>query len=223
MTTARQVKKLVEPLLARHSELALVGRLIVLKPVHHIVRGVLIGRTGSAKQCQPRWLATYLFAKLDYVPVGDGELLHRPDGHWEWSDPGLPNDLIEVVERDALPRLHALATLQDFLNFTLPNDLGELRFYRAMQSLFLIAMGDLDEARDIINTEKQAGDFWTPRLDRLGLKEKLFELGDRLGPEDRAKLANLLHDWEAYTVEKLKLNPVWERTPFPLEALPPTR
>ncbi len=92
-----------------------------------------------------------------------------------------------------------------------------------MQSLLLIAMGELDQARDIIATEKQASDFWLPHLERLGLKEKLLDLGDRLGAEDRAKLAGLLHEWEAYTVEKLKLGGVWERTPFPLDKAQPAQ
>lgn len=26
-----------------------------------------------------------------------------------------------------------------------------------------------------------------------------------------------LHEWEAYTVDKLKLGDIWEKTPFPLE------
>jgi hypothetical protein len=63
---------------------------------------------------------------------------------------------------------------------------------------------------------KQASDFWTPHLERLSLNEKLLTLGNKLGAEDRTKLAGLLHDREAYSVEKLKLGRVWE-APFPLE------
>jgi hypothetical protein len=35
--------------------------------------------------------------------------------------------------------------------------------------------------------------------------------------EDRTTLANILHEWEAMTIETYKLEKVWERTPFPLE------
>lgn len=44
MTTVAQVKKMVQPLLEQHSDLALVGRWIYLKPVHHVARAVLIDR-----------------------------------------------------------------------------------------------------------------------------------------------------------------------------------
>lgn len=30
-------------------------------------------------------------------------------------------------------------------------------------------------------------------------------------------MARLLHEWEAYTVEKLKIGQIYEPTPFPLE------
>ena len=54
MTTAEQVKKLVQPLLARHADLALVGRWIFLKPVHHFARAILIDRTIGPKYFNPQ-------------------------------------------------------------------------------------------------------------------------------------------------------------------------
>lgn len=44
MTTAAQVKKVVRPLLDRHADLALVGRYIYVRPVHHFARAILIDR-----------------------------------------------------------------------------------------------------------------------------------------------------------------------------------
>ena len=35
--------------------------------------------------------------------------------------------------------------------------------------------------------------------------------------DGKLALVEILHRWEAYTVEKLKLAAIWERTPFPLE------
>ena len=56
MTTAAQVKKMVQPVLARHPDLALVGRWIYVKPVHHFARAVLIGRTAYAEEFEPQWV-----------------------------------------------------------------------------------------------------------------------------------------------------------------------
>jgi hypothetical protein len=35
--------------------------------------------------------------------------------------------------------------------------------------------------------------------------------------DDRDGLISLLHEWEAYSAKHLKLDGIWERTPFPIE------
>jgi hypothetical protein len=48
----------------------------------------------------------------------------------------------------------------------------------------------------------------------LRVTETLYPL---LEADDRPAIARLLHEWEAFTIGKLKLEDIWERTPFPLE------
>ena len=43
------------------------------------------------------------------------------------------------------------------------------------------------------------------------------QLCARLAEDDRAGLARLLHEWEAYTVKNFKIEHLWESIPFPLE------
>ena len=38
MTTIAQVRQVVKPLLERHADLALLGRYLLIKPVHHFTR-----------------------------------------------------------------------------------------------------------------------------------------------------------------------------------------
>jgi hypothetical protein len=45
------------------------------------------------------------------------------------------------------------------------------------------------------------------------------ELCAKLAEDDRAGLARLLHEWEAYTVKNFKIEQLWEPTPFPLETV----
>ena len=59
MTTISQVKKAVQPLLQRNHDLALVGRLVVLKPVHHILRGVYIDRSSIPDEFMPPGLSFF--------------------------------------------------------------------------------------------------------------------------------------------------------------------
>ena len=220
MTTARHIMNLVAPLLQRHEDLALVGNMVIVKPLHHLLRGIMIDRTGEAARCRPRWIVTELFAKHDHVPLGIGELLHRQSGLWRLADPDVSEALVEVAERNALPMLRSIATIREYVALAIPDDPRARRYYAAAHVLYLFALGDLDSAREILANEEQASDFWTPRLRRLGLGERLTERGDRLDANDRCKLAALLHEWEAYTVDKLKLGDIWEKTPFPLECPP---
>lgn len=75
MTTAAQVEKMVRPVLERHSDLALVGRYIFLKPIHHFARAILIGRTAYAEEFEPRWAVVHLFEVQSFFPLDWGELL----------------------------------------------------------------------------------------------------------------------------------------------------
>ena len=218
MTTLRQIKDFVTPLLKRHDDLALIRHMVVLKPVRHVLRGIFVDRTGDAARCKPRWFVMRLFVKSEDVGLGHGELLYHPEGLWWWTDPNLPDTLVEIVERDALPTLHTVATLRDYVELTaLPDHPRARALYGASHVLNLFAVGDLDAACDFLAAHEQAEAYWAPRLKQLGLDRRLPALRDRLGIADRAKLAGLLHEWEAYTVDKLKLQDVWEPTPFPLE------
>jgi len=53
MTTVRQVMKLLTPLLKRHDDLYLNDRWLIVKPVRHVLRGILIERTGEAGRFRP--------------------------------------------------------------------------------------------------------------------------------------------------------------------------
>jgi hypothetical protein len=98
--------------------------------------------------------------------------------------------LFKMAERDALLKLRAIRTLEDYLNFTRPKGAAELRNYRSsMQLLFDIARGELDAARNIF-----AEDASNPIVDmmnqrRAGLGARLLEQGSLLSDDDRAELA----------------------------------
>lgn len=215
MTTAKEVKALVAPLLARHSEMALVGRTIIIRPVHHLLCLITVDRTGEASRFRPFWGVAEVFAKTDYMPLGHGDRIYGGPPLWEWSIPDLPLVFADVVERVALPKLFEIETLDDYLAMVMPTEADQqghvLSYIRR-----LFALGDLDRARDVLASDDRAAK-WFVDLERLGIKDTLMSLGNRLGPTDRAKLAGLLHEWEAYTVQKLKIAYLWERTPFPVE------
>ena len=114
MTTARQARKFFAPLVDRHDDLFVSGRWLILKPLRHVLRGFVLGRTSSADLLSPRWAVANLCEPQDTFPLSWGEMLCQ-DGHpsWSWDDPNLQTELFAAaIEGEALPRLRAIETLE---------------------------------------------------------------------------------------------------------------
>lgn len=224
MTTAAQVKKIVRPVLERHADLALVGRWIYLKPVHHFARAVLIGRTAYAEEFEPRWAVIHLFQARESFSLDWGEFLanerSRRRGLWFMSDPDVELSLIEAIERQALPKLRAIQTLDDYLAFVSRHMFRHKLFdWPQCKIIVDVALGDLDAAQAICEEKMHRWSVDQPQHDEDSMAKyrRLRELCTRLGENDRAGLARLLHEWEAYTVKNFKIEHLWEPSPFPLE------
>ncbi|MFG1420794.1 hypothetical protein [Roseixanthobacter liquoris] len=221
MTTLREVKLLVSPLLEKNKDLALIGRVIVIKPVKHVLKGIFIDRTSMADCFDVGLSMMFLCFKYDYFTISLNNPVYPPRaGLWLLSDPGISKTVCDRIEEIALPKLQALGSDIDYIRSRRETNPSILQRTGAGYFLYRIAEGSLDEARDLIATSPFAAHMWLPHLKRLGLDEKLLALGNKLSCEDRLILANFLHEREAYSVEKLKLGKIWERTPFPLETLP---
>jgi hypothetical protein len=224
VTTAAQIKKMVRPLLERHADLILVGRWIYLKPVHHFARAVLIDRTAYAEEFEPRWAVIHLFQAHASFTLDWGEFIanerSRRRGLWFMSDPQVELALIEGIEQQALPRLRAIKTLDDYVTYVSQHFFRHKLFdWLECKVIVDVALGNLDSARSICNAKMPA---WS--VDRLDYDEaaraeyrRVVELCTYLASDDRAGLARLLHEWAAHTVRNLKIGHLWEPTPFPLE------
>ena len=222
MTTLRQIKALCAPLLERHADLALVDWLLLVKPIRHVAHAVAIDRTSSANVFQPRTASTILNVRLRDFPLNTGNLLYRNESGegmlWLWSDPSMPNDFIQIVERDALPRLRAIRTIEDYLQYEQEIHQHHFPFYWGLRLSISVALGRLDEARDIMNDarwSKISASYFNKEIEGLG--DRLKEQGSAISDGDKKALVSILREREARSVEKLKLANVWERTPFPIE------
>lgn len=162
-----------------------------------------------------------LFFKRDDVVFGAGKRLRRDKpgipGLWWLDDPEIAADLVTVAERDVLPRLRSIRTLQDYLDAVLPKDPRELKFAWGIRFLFAAAMDDLDAARGFLESDRT--NFHARQMNefRPGLGDRLLKDGAGMSAQDRQTLADYLHDCEAYTVSKLKIGHLWEKIPFPIE------
>jgi hypothetical protein len=103
-----------------------------------------------------------------------------------------------------------------------PVDRTPLEYWPDTKLVFDVALGDLDAARkpclERIPLLKGETYFRGDEEDKARVRQ-LKELCRRLAADDRRGLAQLLHEWEATTVKNLKLEHLWEPTPFPLEEL----
>jgi hypothetical protein len=225
MTTAAEVKRMVRPLLERNADLALVGRMIYVEPVHHFARAVLIGRTSSANRFSPRWTVIHLFEvrRIFTLSWGDhlDELLPGLHGfNWPTDALGIGEGLCQAIEKQALPWLRAMSTLELFLAFVSQNLFRHHLYDKgSAEAIVRVAQGHLGAAREIcqknlVNWSVDDPDY--DDEDRAKFR-RLLELSALLEKDDRAGLARLLHSWEAETVKNFKIEHLWEPTPFPLE------
>jgi len=218
VVTAAQAKSFLKPLLAKNGDLALVGRLLVVRPVRHVLRAVLLDGRSSAERIVPAWLIYHLFGPypIYFLSWGD-EFWGRL---WNTTDPDISEALCGEIEKTALPKLRAIKTLDDFLA-AIPKTRGAhlLDIDPEAKSLMQLAMGELEAARQLCQAKICGRADPGPKepdvtkAEAAGAK-KLCVL---LEKNDIAGIAATLHAWEAANVKALKIDHLWEPTPFPLE------
>lgn len=199
----------------------LIGRWLFLKPVRHLLRAVLIERTGEAARFRPWWAVAPLCEPADAFPLNWATMIDSPARRlWFWDDDGMPADFARAIERRVLPQLRAIETLDDFVAFADSPErfsLTSFRWYHLRSVGVDAARGDLESARKTCAELASGLTKWSMPL----MRDEFTRVTETLCPlvvsGDRAAIAALLHRWEAYTVEKLKIGHIYEPTPFPLE------
>jgi hypothetical protein len=224
MTTARQVKKLLNSVVEHFEDLAVSGRWLIVKPVRHVAWGIVIDSTGEAARFRPFWAVVDLCEPREKFPLNWGQMFghptHKTHRLWFWDDPTIHDGLIEALQTRVLPLLRPIETLDDFVTFAS----SEERFRNAPFHSFLLgkvvvdaARGDLESARSICAELATGRTRWSMPLMREKFDRIMQSLCPLLTANDRNGLVRLLREWEAYSVKNLQLESVWEPTPFPLE------
>ena len=221
MSTIAQIKQLVAPLLARHPDLVLNGRYVHLTPVHHLARGIVIDRTSDKRGFRPVWTVNFLFEPQDnlYMTYGFGLYPAGNDG-WDIDRPGVDAELLAQIEEKALPRLREIKTIDDFHHFaTTAPFFGNTMLVKPRNHVYVAAARGDFETAEMLCRQLDVPPPWhddNPRFAE-GTRRIVKELGPPVAARDRAAVATLLREWEAYTAKKLKLEKYWQPTPFPFE------
>jgi hypothetical protein len=212
----------MQPVLQRHDDLALIGRFVWIKPLHHFRRGIFIEPRREATEFLPITTVGLLVPSLWRYPDDWGEWLHRRIygnfalgendpliPRWDLSNPPSIDLMLEMIEVVALPQLRAIQTFDDFYRFAAARRplSDSIEHHPLTKLLVLICQGDLDAAL-AINLGQEDFEYLTA-------KDPSFL--PALTAKDRAELARILHEWEEASIVTGKMQKIWERTPFPLE------
>lgn len=220
MTTAREIRWLTAPLLERQPDVALVGRMfLVLHPVRHVLRCVCIDRTSDKNQFRPSWVLAHLFSgrRGIWVDMGDRIARRGERPRWLLDLPDVDAEFCAQIEEDVLPRLRTIDGIGAYVEAVTTGPMSARPLHWPGERMFAhVAMNELAEARAICaqNVARWAKQGWEGMQ---GMADNWKRMADLVLADDRAGMIALLHEREAYSVVNLKLDHLWERTPFPLE------
>ncbi|MBA8876903.1 hypothetical protein [Phyllobacterium myrsinacearum] len=211
MTTGAQIRKMVKPLLERHDDLAMVGRFMVVKPIHHLRRGVYIDYCRTPRMFDPRTVVDILIPAKDPGSLGLGDFLTDPGiGYWDSTNPDAVERFFSLLEKKILPKLRSTTTFDQYQELAAyyRATAGYYDRQRFVEMLIATAKGDFELALSILEPQQDKQRYLTT------IAPSFYPA---LLARDRIEIAKVLHEWEALAVQKCKLEKFWEPTPFPLE------
>lgn len=216
MTTVAQVRRAVRPLIQQHSDLANIGRFVMIKPVRHIWRAVFIESTIDPHAFAPCISVDILVPAETRRSRGFGQRIFRNiygprdirSSDWDIRQPETVKQMLDMIDNEALPKLYTINTFEDYFAFISSFGREYTGHIQYLEVYIPAANGDLELSRK--NLERHA-----PIL--ADFKEYRPKFYRALLDGDRFEIARILHEWEAVTVNTHKLEKIWERTPFPLE------
>jgi hypothetical protein len=193
-TRPADIKHYLKPLLNLRSDLVLVDRLLVIRPVRHIVRGVMLDRTGRKYRFRIHRFLQPLASGIAYGTHLFG--LRR----WDVWQPYFEPALMDVLAEDVFESIGRRTTLAE-----VARDGGGWHHTVAM----LLLAGERDRAEEYIR-EVESRELMPYQLPIVAaVRERLGQDIDELCADARA--------CEAITAKALKIEHIWEPSPFPVE------
>lgn len=224
--------------------LVLVGRELILRPVRHLVRAIVIDRTSITYRSNVR----YYLAPLFFAPPG-GFSWGREMQPSRNDDPSFQAELEHECRGVISELLAPVETIADFVRQTTtdymnsPRSLGPLPLdrYHRYYGVCLAALGRFGEARAAFASMAEEEAAYSAMLARgrallakransrsgkfsvehatyqSAIFAQLHQLDALLKQKDRQAIGALLRDWERRGVQDRGVEHLWEPTPFPVE------
>ena len=208
MTREREIKKVLGPLARRREDLFYNRGCFFLTPIRHLIRNVWIKPSfWGPGPIDVNWGVALTFEPIAHLGWRYGEQVSRGAG-WDVSAPGIAERVWDLMEAEALPPLDRIETLDDLDRFV-----KERRSADTESTLLLAAArGDFDYCDQYLDARlARPSDFKEQ-------KERERTLAPLIAARDRVGIARVLHEWEAFRINALKLEKCWEPSPFPIES-----
>lgn len=225
MTASAMIRKHIRPLLADHPDLEIVGSLLMLKPIHHVLRGIFVSSCDHDRYFVSHWAMTHFCEPVGWFPADWGERILRPSpGLRLWSDPKESKLFVHQLERDVLTALRSVRTLDDLveqIQTATPVPFRSTKIDELRGLSLHAARGDLVTARRNLDDLRSGRSWWCQSPWERHVASVVDVLGPLLDADDRPGIARQLTAWEEMRMAKLPkgMAKIWQRTPFPVENL----
>ena len=201
-TRPADIKRYLKPLLKERDDLVLVGRWLFIRPVRHLMRGAFLDRTSDRFSFR-----VYRTVKPLYGSPGTdgyGDRLH--EGAWQVWQPHFQGLLMAMLAEDVFGLVGKITTFSDFADY-LPTQQRGPAAYEMERITALVLAGEQDRAAEWVKgRRRELGNAYS----------RINEHWETIS-RDIGAICARLHDREAKLVKALKLEQVWEPSPFPVE------
>jgi hypothetical protein len=200
-TRPADLKRYLKSLLKLRPDLILVGRMLVVRPVRHILRGAFLDRSGD-KYSMTLW--RYLKPLYEGPEgLGYGKPIHQ--SLWYVYEPYFQPLLLDVLREDVFSDLGQLTGMADLALYP-----AERYESHGPPIVELVLAGEHERATalvDEIERTKSGGSYWRhwAKTQRAFLSRKIDDV------------CGEFHAEEARAAKELKLDGLWEPSPFPVE------
>jgi len=200
-TRPTDIKRYLKPLLQKRTDLVLIGRALIIRPVRHLLRGAFFDRTGNKYQFQVwRYFEPLMGGGRS---VGFGHYIHPT--LWQVWQPFFEPLLLDSLAEDIFDYVGEMTTFDDFAGA-----LEGRNEFHSMRVTALVLAGQRERAVEMVNEIERSypGDpYWQPwvKARRTFMEREISSVCE----EFRRK--------EAETAKELKLGDIWEPAPFAVE------
>ncbi len=208
-TRPADLKRYLKPLLQQRSDLVLIGRLLIIRPVRHLLRGVFFDRTSDKYRFRVLRCVKPLFSVEDAFRFNFCTEIHPPA--WTVWEPHFEALLFDALAEDVFQRVGKVTSLANFGGDLGIGDLDFRDCFEVRVAALLLA-GQRERAAELIEME-------LARTEREGYGYGHYVAGKQraLLERDVESLCAEFRVKESEAAKVLKLGDAWEPAPFPAE------